>query len=83
MSRTTKAIAIITEELDKISGLTGIVSDKLEALAEEVTLMVQDILENHPNANYFDYSGFPNKKEQKKIVHKAFQNIIKKGKIQS
>ena len=79
MSRTTKAISIITEELNKVSGLTGIVSDMMEKLAEDVTLMVQDILENHPNANYFDYNGLPTEEDSKRKMHEAFQNIMKKG----
>lgn len=47
MSRTTRNINYITKELDRISGLDGIVADKTEKLAIEVHEMVEDILDNH------------------------------------
>jgi len=57
MSRTTAGITRINQELDKISGLSGIVSDKIEELEKQVKTMVADILENHSEANIFDYYG--------------------------
>lgn len=57
MSRTTAGIMRINQELDKISGLDGIVADKIEALEKQVKSMVFDILENHPEASMFDYCG--------------------------
>lgn len=57
MSRTTAGIMAINQELDKISGLGGIVSDKIEELERQVKSMVTDILENHSEASMFDYYG--------------------------
>lgn len=57
MSRTTRNINYITKELDRISGLDGIVADKTEKLAIEVHEMVEDILKNHSEANLFNYDG--------------------------
>lgn len=57
MSRTTAGIMRINQELEKISGLGGIVSDKIEELEKQIKAMVSDILENHPEANTFDYYG--------------------------
>ena len=57
MSRTTRNISYITKELDRISGLDGIVADKTEKLAIEVHEMVEDILKNHSEANLFNYDG--------------------------
>lgn len=57
MSRTTAGIMRINQELDKISGLSGIVSDKIEELEKQVKTMVSAILENHSEANMFDYYG--------------------------
>lgn len=57
MSRTTAGIMRINQELDKISGLGGIVSDKIEGLEKQVTIMVSDILKNHSKASVFDYYG--------------------------
>lgn len=57
MSRTTAGIMRINQELDKISGLSGIVSDKIEELERQVKTMVSDILENYSEANIFDYYG--------------------------
>ena len=57
MSRTTKGIMKINQELDKISGLDGIVADKIEELEKTVKSMVSDILENHSEASVFNYWG--------------------------
>lgn len=46
MSRTTRNINQITQELDRISGLDGIVADKMENLADEVHSIVEEILTN-------------------------------------
>lgn len=58
MSRTTTAIFRITNKLDEISGLDGIVADKLDELEKQVNILVEDILKNHPNACIFDYYGY-------------------------
>ena len=57
MSKTTKNISKIKRDLDRISGLDGIVGDKMESLATTVHEMVEDILDNHTNASIFDYEG--------------------------
>ena len=57
MSRTTAEIVRINQELDKISGLSGIVSDKVEEIERQIKTMVSDILENHSEASMFDYYG--------------------------
>ncbi len=57
MSRTTVGIMRIHQELDKISGLDGIVADKIEELEKQVKEMVSNILENHSEASIFDYYG--------------------------
>ena len=57
MSRTTTGIMRINQELDKISGLSRIVSDKIEELKKQVKTMVSTILENHSEASMFDYYG--------------------------
>ena len=57
MSRTTRSIYIITKELNKISGLDGIVADKMEELEQQVKNMVSNILKHHSEANLFDYCG--------------------------
>ena len=57
MSRTTRNINQITQELDRISGLDGIVADKMENLADEVHSIVEEILSNHSKASLFDYYG--------------------------
>ena len=49
MSRTTKAINHIKEDLDSISGLTGIVSDIMEIKAAEIHAMVRCILQEYCN----------------------------------
>ncbi len=69
MSRTTKGIMKINQELDKISGLDGIVADKIEELEKTVKTMVSDILENHSEASLFNYWG--NSKS-------GIQNILEK-----
>ena len=57
MSRTTVGIMRINQELDKISGLGGIVSEKIEELEKQIRTMVSDILGNHSEASMFDYYG--------------------------
>ena len=57
MSWTTAGIMRINQELDKISGLGGIVSEKIEELENQIRTMVSDILENHSEASMFDYYG--------------------------
>jgi hypothetical protein len=57
MSRTTAGIMRISQELDKISGLDGIVADKIETLEKQVKAMVSDILETHSEASVFNYYG--------------------------
>lgn len=57
MSRTTAGIMRISQELDNISGLDGIVADKIEALEKQVKAMVSAILENHSEASVFNYYG--------------------------
>lgn len=47
----------INKELDKISGLDGIVSDMVEQKESEIKKMVECILKNYPNASVFDYFG--------------------------
>lgn len=57
MSRTTAGIMRINQELDKISGLDGIVADKIEELEKAVKTMVSDILNNNSEASLFNYEG--------------------------
>lgn len=57
MSKVTAGIMRINQELDKISGLDGIVSDKIAELETYVKEMVSDILENHSEASLFNYWG--------------------------
>lgn len=57
MSRTTAGIMRINQELNKISGLDGIVADKIEELEKHVKEMVSDILDNHSEASLFNYWG--------------------------
>lgn len=47
MSRTTASIMRINEQLDRISGLDGIVADMVEEKEKEITKMVYNILDNH------------------------------------
>lgn len=51
MSETTKYIMQINNDLDKISGLNGIVSEKIKNLANQVHEMVVDILSNNTDSN--------------------------------
>ena len=44
MSRTTASIMRINQELDKISGLDGVVADKIEELERSIKNMVNEIL---------------------------------------
>lgn len=74
MSRTTASIMRINKELDKISGLDGIVADMVEQKESEINGMVEDILENHPNATIFDYAG--DKKDGQPLVP-AMKGILK------
>lgn len=64
MSRTTASIMRISKELDKISGLDGIVADMVEQKENEIKSMVECILKYHSNANIFNYFG----KEEEKII---------------
>ena len=57
MSRTTRNINFINERLDEISGLDGIVADKVEELAKQVDVLVDNILKNHSEASTFNYYG--------------------------
>ena len=47
----------INRELDKISGLDGIVADMVEQKESEIKKMVECILKNYSNASVFDYFG--------------------------
>lgn len=58
MSRTTASIMRINQQLDKISGLDGIAADLIEHKEKEIEKMVKYILNEHPNANIFDYNGY-------------------------
>lgn len=64
MSRITASIARINKELDKISGLDGIVADMVEQKETKIKKMVECILKNYPNANIFDYFGKPKEDTQ-------------------
>lgn len=57
MGRTTASIMRINKELDKISGLDGIVADMVEQKEHEIKKMVECILKNYANASVFDYFG--------------------------
>ena len=57
MSRTTVSIKRINQELDKISGLDGIVADMLEEKEKDIREMVDNILKNYSEANIFNYYG--------------------------
>lgn len=57
MSKVTAGIMRINQELDKISGLDGIVADKIGQLEIYVKSMVEDILDNHSEASIFNYWG--------------------------
>lgn len=89
MSRTTVGIMRIKQELDKISGLNGIVSDKIEELEKQIKIMVSDILENHSEASMFDYYGNSSNMLSNsakydaslriKEIEKAIRNVQKDG----
>lgn len=89
MSRTTAGIMRIKQELDKISGLNGIVSDKIEELEKQIKIMVSDILENHSEASMFDYYGNSSNMLSNsakydaslriKEIEKAIRNVQKDG----
>ncbi len=69
MSRTTASIMRINKELDKISGLDGIVADMVEQKEHEIKKMVECVLKNYPNASIFDYFG--KSKEDKQNANPA------------
>lgn len=62
MSRTTASIMRINEQLDRISGLDGVVADRIEEEERKITAMVDCILKNHSEASIFDYNGSENSK---------------------
>lgn len=62
MSRTTASIMRINEQLDRISGLDGVVADMIEDEERKITAMVDCILKNHSEASIFDYNGSKNRK---------------------
>lgn len=64
MSRTTASIMRINKELDKISGLDGIVADMVEQKEHEIKKMVECVLKNYTNASVFDYFGKPKEDAQ-------------------
>lgn len=82
MSRTTAGIMRINQELDKISGLDGIVADKIEELERQVKDMVSDILKNHPDATIFDYNGLSKKAMPKETFELELTNGYKTEFIQ-
>lgn len=57
MSETTKHIMQINSDLNKISGLDGIISEKIKNLANQVHEMVVDILSNNTDSNNNYYSN--------------------------
>jgi hypothetical protein len=63
VSRVTVAINKIAKDLDKISGLDGVVADYLEMTEKKIAMDVKYILDNHPESNLFDYYG-QNKEEK-------------------
>lgn len=73
MSRTDRNIYIIAQELNKISGLDGIVADKIEELAQQVKNVVSDILKNYSGANLFDYYG-EDKDEVDEFEYEAYHD---------
>ena len=89
MSRTTAGIMRINQELDKISGLGGIVSEKIEELENQIRTMVSDILENHSEASMFDYYGDGSNMLRSSVkydaslrimeIKKAIRNVQKDG----
>lgn len=57
MSKTTAAIQKVKQDLDSISGLDGIVGDWAVLLSKKIHEDVLNILNNHPEANLFNYLG--------------------------
>ena len=57
MSDTTVSINNIKNDLDSISGLTGIVSELIRIKEKEIHALVEYIKEYHGNACVFDYYG--------------------------
>lgn len=57
MSKTTAAIQKIKQDLDSISGLDGIVGDWAILLSKKIHEDVLNILNNHSEANLFNYLG--------------------------
>lgn len=57
MSKTTVSIDNIKNDLDSISGLTGIVSDIMADLEMYIHNVVTRIKENHSEASAFNYYG--------------------------
>ena len=85
MSKVTAGIMRINQELDKISGLDGIVADKIEQLEIYVKSMVEDILDNHSEASIFNHWG--NDKSDLSNVLDEYENeppieeIVVKGNV--
>lgn len=57
MSRMTRNINQIVNDLNRISGLDGIAADEVAKYAEEIHKMVEDVLKNHSESSLFDYEG--------------------------
>jgi len=57
VSRVTVAINKIAKDLDKISGLDGVVAEYLEMTEEKIAMDVKYILDNHSESNLFNYYG--------------------------
>lgn len=75
MSKVTAGIMRINQELDKISGLDGIVADKIEQLEVYVKSMVEDILDNHSEAN--DKSALSNVLDEFEKVPQIEEIVVK------
>lgn len=85
MSKVTAGIMKINQELDKISGLDGIVSDRIAELETEIKEMVSDILENHSEASIFNYFG-NNKRSIPNILNEIdrqplLEEILNNGRV--
>ncbi len=83
MSKVTAGIMRINQELDKISGLDGIVADRIVELEAQVKEMVSDILANHSEASVFNYwgndkSGLSNELDE---IEKEPLEIVLKGDV--
>jgi|LSQX01.3.fsa_nt_gb hypothetical protein len=63
MSRVTASIKRINKELDKISGLDGIVADLIEMKEKEIKALVKHILMYHREASIFNYYGVTDEEE--------------------